>query len=276
MWRVAFMVSQTVAAPCLFEGIGIHSGKVTRVRLLPAQSGGIRFRRMDLGGRDLVVGPDGVRVSERFTLLEQDGVDVHTPEHLMAALANFGISHVVIELDGAELPILDGSALPFIEGIEAVGLADADPVEALVIREPIVVQDGEKWVMGLPAKTSQFSYVLSYPQSFIGTQMVQTGFEEFAEEISPARTYGFEAEVKALLARGLALGGSLDNAVVIGETGYLSELRFPDELARHKLLDLVGDLWILGRPIIGHVIGFKSGHALNAGFVKRISGLYQV
>lgn len=267
------MVQKSLKNPFSFEGIGIHSGQSVQVTCLPAAANtGIIFRRLDLAGKEVPVCPDSLKLADRCTQLHWNGVDIFTPEHLLAACAGLGIDNMAIQIDHAEVPIMDGSALAFATGFLDAGIqALSAPVTPFVITKPVLVQEGDRYVMALPSPISYFSYVLSYPDTFIGSQTVTVSTDQFLSDIAPARTYGFEAEIQALLDRGLAQGGCLDNAVVIGNTGYLSELRFPDELARHKTLDLMGDLWVLGRPILGHVIGVKSGHALNARFVKQLS-----
>ena len=266
------MVQTSLKSACYFEGIGIHSGKQVLLKCLPAEPNtGIVFIRTDLRNQSILVSPEHVVPSSRYTSLREGSIEIRTPEHVLAACSGLGISNLRIEINAEEVPILDGSALLFVTEFQRVGLQTfSEVLSPLVITTPIVVQSGDASVIALPSDRPQFSYVLSYPQSFIGSQIVTTYLENFAHDIAPARTYGFYAEVQALLARGLAQGGGIENAVIIGEDGYLSELRFPDELARHKLLDLMGDLWILGRPIVGHVIGVKSGHALNATMVQQL------
>lgn len=266
------MVQKSLKKPFSFEGIGIHSGQSVQVTCLPAAADtGIIFRRLDLAGKEVPVCPDSLKLADRCTQLHWNSVDIFTPEHLLAACAGLGIDNMAIEIDHAEVPIMDGSALSFATGFLDAGIQELSaPVTPFVITQPILVQEGDRYVIALPSPISYFSYVLSYPDTFIGSQTITASTAQFLSDIAPARTYGFEAEIQALLDRGLAQGGCLDNAVVIGKTGYLSELRFPDELVRHKTLDLMGDLWVLGRPILGHVIGVKSGHALNAQFVKEL------
>jgi len=249
-----------------FEGVGIHGGKRVRVRCLPALAGeGIRFVRVDLGRAVVRVDVRFLRSASRYTCVTEGGVEVRTPEHLLAACAGLGITDMTIEIDAEEVPILDGSALPFCVSFLRVGVVPLGPLEPVVITRVIRVEDGDRFIEIRPSGRSYFEYRLSFPECFVGQQTARFCVEDggFVDEVAPARTFGFYHEVKALLDQGLARGGSLDNAVVIGDEDYLGPLRFEDELSRHKLLDLMGDFWVLGRPILGDVIAYKSGHALS-------------
>lgn len=263
---------RTISTTTAFKGLGIHSGKIVTLNCYPADiNNGICFVRTDLNNAEVRVSSETVIAESRFTKLSQNGVNIHTPEHILSACAGLGITNLRVEIDAEEVPILDGSALTFCDEFNAAGVKTQD-AELL----PIIIKDAFKitgkdgaYIEVSPAETFSYTYTLDYPTSFVGKQSATyTQAINYISDIAPARTYGFEAEVKALLARGLAKGGSLDNAVVIGENDYLNPLRFDNELARHKLLDLIGDMWIIGRPVIGNINAFKSGHALNAALVS--------
>jgi len=267
------LLQKTLRKPAYFNGIGIHSGEDVSVACHPAPEGhGIVFVRTDLGGALVPALPSYIIESTRYTALKCDGADIFTPEHLIAACVGLGIYNLRIEVTGREIPILDGSSTVFCDGFLEAGLVGQGSIDPLVIKQTIRISDQDKLIEVRPSSRRYFEYHLSYPHSFVGNQTV--GFDlaegDFVTHIAPARTYGFEAEVKALLEQGLAKGGSLDNAVVIGDTDYLTPLRFECELARHKVLDLIGDIGILGRPIIGDIIAYKSGHALTGKLVKHL------
>lgn len=270
------MIRKTLKNPCFFSGVGIHSGVQAQLHIKPASTGeGLCFFRTDLNHR-IPVSPAYVLSTARATLLGDTRGYIKTPEHLLAACAGLGLTDLVIEIDAEEVPILDGSSLAFIQGMKAAHLCMSDvSVQPLVITTPVVVSEGEGMVIALPSSEPRYTYTLDYPATFIGSQISSWPLTEaiFEAEIAPARTYGFFKEVEALLKNGLAKGGSLENAVIIGETGYMTPLRFPDELARHKVLDLIGDMVLLGRPILGHLIGIKSGHSLNAKMVHHLQSL---
>jgi UDP-3-O-[3-hydroxymyristoyl] N-acetylglucosamine deacetylase len=257
------MNQRTLKNPCQFVGVGIHSGKETTLRCFPAPADfGIVFNKTTK------VSPENLRSTPRATLLG----DIFTPEHFLSACFGLGITNLECELDGSEIPILDGSALEFVLGFENAGIHDVETRHAasLQIGKPIVI---DNCLIALPSDRLIFSYVLDYPDSFIGQQTYTYIFDPhtYKTEIAPARTFGFEKEVKALLERGLAQGGSIDNAVVIGEKNYLNKLRFPDELVRHKILDMIGDLSVLGRYPQCHFVGIKSGHAQNMKMVRLLA-----
>ena len=195
------------------------------------------------------------------------GVRVRTIEHLMAAAAALGIDNLVVDVDAEEVPALDGSAKPFVDLLYSAGAAPLPvPRRPLVVREPIRVGDGHRWLEITPSDCFRVTYTLDNPHPVIGQQIVSLEVTEaaFVDELAAARTYGFLKDVPTMRKNGLARGGSLDNAVVVGKRAVLNDsLRFEDEFVRHKILDLVGDLWLLGRPLCGHVTGKNGGHALN-------------
>ncbi|MGE4169256.1 MAG: UDP-3-O-acyl-N-acetylglucosamine deacetylase [Candidatus Margulisiibacteriota bacterium] len=269
------MKQHTVAESFAIHGIGIHSGKANTCRVHPAPVGtGLVF---EVAGQAVPVRPDALAHTARATLLEKAGARVQTPEHFLAACYGLCIANLRVELDHPEVPVVDGSANAFVEAFVKAGLKNQEtPWPEQVITTPGFIEDGDKKILFIPSSEPRFTYVLSYPDTFIGTQVasVLDSPESFIQDIAPARTYGFYHEVAHLLEKGLAQGGSLDNAVIIKDDGYLNPLRFPDELARHKVLDMIGDFAILGRRIRGHVVGIGSGHALNAKGVLFLNSIH--
>jgi UDP-3-O-[3-hydroxymyristoyl] N-acetylglucosamine deacetylase len=238
----------------------------------PAEHG-LRFRRTDVGV-EIPASLDHVARLDHATTLSRDGVGVETVEHLLSALYALGVDDAQIEVDGPEIPILDGSAAPFVILIHEAGLKPLPaPRRYLKVTRPVDVVRGGKSIRVTPADHFQVSYAIGFDHHLLRHQAVSfrvTG-ATFAESIAPARTFGFLREVEMLRRNGLALGGSLENAVVIGETGVLNnKLRFEDEFARHKVLDAVGDLALLGFPLVGHVQASKAGHALHAALAQKL------
>ena len=268
--------SRTLLNPVHFYGIGIHSGKKVSLSLLPSKIPGIVFRRTDQNGASLIASPQSVQPSSRFTLLSNEATIIQTPEHLLSACAGLGITHLCVDIDQDELPILDGSALFYVDMLQKAEIVPlSDPVSPVIIKTPLFVSHEGAKLFILPSDQPLFSYYLSYPNTFIKDQVSHFNpqHDSYITDIAPARTYGFLNEVQALLDQGLAKGGGLDNAVIIDKDRhqYLAPLRFPDELSRHKLLDLMGDMWLLGRPVLGHIIGIQSGHFLNAQLLNRLT-----
>jgi UDP-3-O-[3-hydroxymyristoyl] N-acetylglucosamine deacetylase len=260
---------RTLAAPTeLLTGIGLHSGALVTVRVLPALPlAGIAF--YDLAtGQEIPARAANVTDTSRCTVLAANGVSVQTVEHLLSALAGLGVDDARIEIQGGELPAGDGSAAPFVQAIQQADIREAldgSQVEPLRIMRPSFIQgrDGAGLV-ALPASSFRATMVLHYPKHpWIGTQALEWESGDYAAEIASARTYGFLAEITWLQSQGLALGASYDNGIALREDGYDSPLRFADELVRHKLLDLIGDLSLIGRPLAAHVIALKPSHELN-------------
>jgi UDP-3-O-[3-hydroxymyristoyl] N-acetylglucosamine deacetylase len=254
------------------SGIGLHSGAETTLVMNPAlPNTGIRFMRRDVTDRNNIIPAryDHVLDTRLCTLIgNKEGVTVGTIEHVMAALSALSIDNAMIELDGPEVPIMDGSSEPFITAIRAVGVkAQTASRSAIKILKEITVTEGDKHVTLKPSVGSVYAVDIEFTHPCIGKQCYELDLmqDSFDDEISPARTFGFAHEVKALRAQGLALGGSMDNAIVLDQERVLNEdgLRFADEFVRHKLLDAVGDLYLAGAPILGRYEGFKGGHALN-------------
>jgi UDP-3-O-[3-hydroxymyristoyl] N-acetylglucosamine deacetylase len=255
-------------------GIGLHSGRPVRLRLRPAPAEhGIRFLRTDvaveipatlqhLGGQD------------HATTLTRDGVSIGTVEHLLAALGGLGIDDALVEVDGPEVPVLDGSAAPFVMLLHEAGLRPlAVPRLYFKVLEPVEVVRGAKSVRLLPADHFEVAYTIGFDHPLLRHQSFSLRLtpRAFTEAISSARTFGFLRDVEMLRKSGLALGGSLENAVVIGETGVLNnKLRFVDEFVRHKILDAVGDLTLLAHPLLGRLEASRAGHALHAAVAQKL------
>jgi UDP-3-O-[3-hydroxymyristoyl] N-acetylglucosamine deacetylase len=267
---------RTLRRPVSCTGIGLHSGNKVTLSLKPAPiDHGIRFQRSDLGGLEIpatVTHLGGIRLA---TGLTREAVSVETVEHLLAALTALGIDNVIVELNTPEVPIMDGSAAPFVYLILNEAGIKRQPAakKFLKVLRPISLSQGDKRIALYPSDHFKVTYSISFDHPLIRHQsrtMKITG-ETFVEEIAPARTFGFLKEVEMLRQRGLALGGSLDNAIVLGETGVLnSALRFEDEFVRHKILDVIGDLSLVGYPVIGHLVAHRGGHALHTAFAARI------
>jgi UDP-3-O-[3-hydroxymyristoyl] N-acetylglucosamine deacetylase len=254
-------------------GIGLHSGHKVTLTLKPAAADtGIRFRRTDL---DVEIPATIAAVSslQYATVLGRDGATVETVEHLLAALVSVGIDNLVVELTHNEVPIMDGSAAPFLYLLHEAGVKRlGTPRRYLKILRPLQISSGDKRIAVYPSDHFKVSYTISFDHPLLRHQSRTERITEltFAEHIAPARTFGFLKEVEWLRQNGLALGGSLDNAIVIGDTGVLNALRFEDEFVRHKILDAVGDLALLGYPLIGHVVAHRAGHALHTALAARV------
>ncbi len=272
-------MQQTLQNSVTLEGFGIHSGKRVSCILRPAPEPnyGIRFVRTDSQHFELKVSPDYLLTYQRATCLGKHNIYIKTPEHLLAACVGLNVFNLIIELDNEEVPIMDGSSAPFVEAIESAGLKilSETPISPIIIKAPVSVSLGEKHLIALPDTSFKASYFLDYDNSFVGTQIGHYDVTEkiFKSDISSARTYGFEDEIEQLHKAGLAKGGSLENALVIGKGDYVNTPRYPDELVRHKILDLIGDLGVLSCPIKGHFIAIKTGHSENMELVKKLSYL---
>jgi UDP-3-O-[3-hydroxymyristoyl] N-acetylglucosamine deacetylase len=259
------------------SGVGLHTGQKVRMTLRPAPPDtGVVFRRIDLASPvDVPARADLVGETKLCSGLVSGEVKVYTVEHLMSALSGLGIDNVFVDLDGPELPIMDGSASPFALLLQQAGLeAQAAPKRFLRVRKTVEVRDGDKWARLEPYAGFRLSFSIDFRHPVIerSTQSVTVDFAEtsYVKEIARARTFGFMHEVEDLKDSGLALGGGLENAVVLDEQGVLNSegLRFADEFIRHKLLDAIGDLYLLGRPLLGAFTAHKSGHALNNRLVR--------
>jgi UDP-3-O-[3-hydroxymyristoyl] N-acetylglucosamine deacetylase len=269
----------TVAGPAIFAGIGLHTGEHVRVSIRPAApDAGIVFVRTDVKDRDnrVQVSPQTVVKTQLGTVIGNDaGVTVSTIEHLMAAMAALSIDNAVVELDGPEAPILDGSAQPFIEILDRVGRRRQEAARRYIeMLDAVEVVEGDKHASLTPADQFEVAFEIAFDNAAIGRQRVDLVVDEesFRQELANCRTFGFVRDVEALRAIGLARGGSMENAVVLDGDKILNPegLRRPDEFVRHKALDAVGDLYVLGMPIIGRFEGVLAGHGLNNMVVRAL------
>jgi UDP-3-O-[3-hydroxymyristoyl] N-acetylglucosamine deacetylase len=260
-------------------GVGLHTGEKVHLTLRPAASNtGIVFRRIDLPVPvEIKANPYAVRDTRLSSCLEQDGVRVSTVEHLMSALAGLGIDNLYVDLTGPEVPIMDGSAGPFVFLLQSAGLEEQKvPKRFIRVLKTIEVREGDKWVRFDPHNGFKLdlSIDFSHPVLERSRQHVCVDFSttSYVREVSRARTFGFMQDVEAMREQGLALGGSLDNAVVMDDYRVLNSdgLRYDDEFVKHKVLDAIGDLYLLGHPLIGAFSGYKSGHALNNMLLRRL------
>jgi len=268
---------RTIRKAISCTGIGLHSGKKARISFTPAEPNtGVKFKRTDITGQDLFVEASYKNLStvNYATTLSKNGYDIQTVEHLLAALAGLGIDNLIIEIDTAEVPIMDGSAAPFVFLLQEAGILEQPvPKKYVKVRKSIRVGTKEKYIKLIPSDELQITYTIDFKHPLINRQQAHYLFSEtgFIKKISRARTFGFLNEVKQLKREGLIKGGSLDNAIVIGDYHILNGgLRFEDELVCHKIIDFIGDLYLLGRPIIGHVIAYKAGHGLHSLLVKEL------
>ena len=267
----------TLRKPIFCSGIGLHSGLTTRMNIRPAAPDtGIVFIRQDLGKKVRILAHiDNVIDATLATTIGLEGVRVSTVEHLMAAFAGVGVDNAEVELDAPEVPIMDGSSEPFNALLKNAGIQVQDkPKKFVIVKHPVTVIDGDRQATLLPSSDFKLSYTIDFRHPLISNQfyLIQISNGNFEREICRARTFGFLREYETLKARGFARGGSLENAVVVGESGVLNEggLRFADEFVRHKILDSIGDLWLLGAQVIGHFIGYKSGHTLNHKLIHKL------
>jgi UDP-3-O-[3-hydroxymyristoyl] N-acetylglucosamine deacetylase len=268
---------KTLARPAGISGVGIHTGRMVRLELRPAPAGtGIVFRRIDSGGVEIPALASEVTSVELATTLGRDDVTISTVEHLLAAVRACDLDNLRIDLDGPEVPILDGSALPFVHLLEAAGVHwQRAPRRILAITSPITVELGGKRIRASPFPGLRVSYQIDFAVPAIGHQEtdVVVNRESFLRELAPARTFALAADVEWLHRRGLGLGGAPDNCVVFGADGLAptnTELRFPDEPVRHKALDVVGDLALAGAPIWAHVEVERGGHQVHYSLVEAI------
>ena len=265
-------MQSTLSKSVSFTGVGLHGGKPARMAIRPAPAGaGVWFCRVDVSDRDQMIPAryDAVSDTRLCTVLANPaGVSVSTVEHVMAALAGCGVDNALIDIDGPEIPIMDGSAQVFVDAIQTAGLAFTDtPRRALRILSPVMVERGDARAELHPADAFAMDFSIAFDDAAIGRQRhaMTLGADGFARDLADCRTFTRLAEIEQLRAHGLAQGGSLDNAVVVDGARVLNPggLRRPDEFVRHKMLDAVGDLALAGAPIIGRYVGVKAGHALT-------------
>lgn len=271
------ILQRTIANNITISGIGLHSGKRINLKLRPAEANtGIIFHRTD-GEQTVSIKAisENVVDTRMATVIGCHGTNVSTVEHFLAALAAYGVDNLHVDIDGPEVPVLDGSAAPFIREIQQVGIKTlASSRKFIAIRKPLEIIEGEKRISIIPSRFFRITFDIAFEHKAISVQQHSMKFttESFCKEIAPARTFGFLHEVEYLKANGLARGGSLENAVVIDNDGVMNPegLRFSDEFVRHKILDAFGDFSLIGHPLLGHIRAFKAGHDLNAKMVQTI------
>ena len=267
-------LEQTIAAPIELEGVGLHSGAPVKLRLLPAPAGsGIVFRRTDLDNFEIpAIGRYVAKVSYATSLMRQ-GVLISTTEHLLSALIGMGVDNVIAELDNLELPILDGSALPYVDAFRIAGIrAQRRRRETVRVLHPIEVREGDKFIGVYPGSGYSIEYAIDFPAP-VGHQKasVDLAAETYGTAIAPARTFGYKANEKQMRDMGLIRGAGPENIIILGPKGLENgPLRFSDEYVRHKVLDLIGDLALAGRRIEGHVVAERAGHAMHTALVSRL------
>jgi UDP-3-O-[3-hydroxymyristoyl] N-acetylglucosamine deacetylase len=261
------------------KGVGLHTGARVEIVLLPAAAdAGIVFRRTDL---DVPVAiparAECVGDTRLSSTLKADGVTVSTVEHLMSALAGLGIDNLRIDIAGPEVPIMDGSAMPFVYLLQSAGVVEQGaPKRFIRIKAPVEVRDGDKWARFSPYAGYRLDFAIDFPHPVFGSEnkhvVIDFALHSYVKEVARARTFGFMQDVEAMRAAGLALGGSLQNAIVLDETRVLNAegLRYENEFVKHKVLDAIGDLYLLGHPLIGEYAAFKPGHALNNALARAL------
>ena len=282
------MKRKTIKNTVEISGIGLHKGEEIKLALKSngQESGeqGIIFKRVDVAGKNNIVKVDYRNLFdlERGTnIRNEDDVKVHTIEHFLSALSVTGITDILVEISGNELPILDGSSAGFVEKLLEAEIVELESeIEPVVIKEPVIFSDEKagKYVMALPYDGFKISYTIDFNHSFLKSQYfeIEVNLENYMEDIARCRTFAFDYEIEFLKKNNLALGGSLENAVVVGADGPLNPegLRYPDEFVRHKILDIVGDLYVLGRPLQAHIIAIKAGHYVNSRLTEMIAKKY--
>jgi len=270
---------RTISKELTFKGVGLHTAKKVNVTLKPAgPDEGISFIRTDLPESSVIKASLDYLLpaarSPRRTSIGGNGIEVHTIEHLMAALCGLSIDNIKIEIDNEEMPGLDGSSLNFTEKLIKAGIKEQDALRRYyVIKEPIFIEEDTSSIIAVPCEQFKISYTLNYNHPWLKTQFLSVSINEdtFQRELAGARTFCLEEEAEELQQKGLGLGADYNNTLVVGKDGVLNnKLRFEDEFVRHKILDLLGDLHILGQPIQGHIIALRSGHSLNLKLAKRL------
>ncbi len=277
--KTAMVKQRTLKNSVSVTGVGLHSGEKVTLGLRPAPvNSGIVFRRVDVKPvEEIRAHADLVHDTRLSTCMEQNGVRVATIEHLMSALAGLGVDNAYVDLDSAEVPIMDGSAGTFIFLLQSAGIVEQSAAKKFIrIKKTVEVRQGDKWVRFEPHHGYKLTFTINFAHPvFANTkQHVTVDLDEhsYIRDISRARTFGFMQDVEAMRAQGLALGGSLDNAIVMDDYRVLNAdgLRFEDEFVKHKVLDAIGDLYLLGYPLIGAFLGYKSGHALNNALLREL------
>jgi len=268
---------KTIKEEIDFRSVGLHSGRKVGMTVKPAEAdAGIVFVRKDAASDNRIAADiRNVTDTTLATTLGVNGTRVHTVEHLLSAFRGLGIDNAVVEVDTFEVPIMDGSSQPFVRALKSVGLKTLrKPRRYLKVKKPVAVSEGESMAMLEPAPDFRITYKIDFPHPVVGTQSYHMVFssDAYEREISSARTFGFLRDVEYLQAKGLALGGSLQNAVVLDDEKVINKegLRSHDEFVKHKILDAVGDLYLIGMPILGHFTAYKSGHKLNTHLLKTL------
>jgi UDP-3-O-[3-hydroxymyristoyl] N-acetylglucosamine deacetylase len=257
------------------SGVGLHSGAPVNLRILPAPAHtGIIFRRTDLDGFEVeATGRNVARVSYATSLMKK-GVLISTTEHLLSAFIGTGIDNAIVELDNLELPILDGSARPFVEMIQKAGIRKQRRLRSYMrLRRELELREGNKFIAIYPADSYSVSYTIDFPHPLIGRETFRVDLSDgnYLREIAPARTFGFLHEADAMRQQGLIRGASTENAIVLTLEGLMNPpLRYPDEFVRHKVLDLIGDLALVGKQILGNIVADRAGHAMHTALVSRL------
>ncbi len=267
---------QTIRRSTAISGVGIHTGRETNLRILPAPAGsGIRFRRTDAGNVEVRADIQDVSSLELATTLGRDDVTVSTVEHLLAAVYALGVDNLIVELDGPEVPILDGSAMPYLRLLQAAGIRQQNADRRIVAMTSVLeVKHGDKWLRASPYPGLRLDYIIDFPGCAVGRQRLQMEVDQhsFERELAPARTFCRQVDVEQMQRAGLGLGGSVDNCIVFDEKGAVNtDLRFADEPVRHKALDAVGDFTLLGAPIWGHFEILRGGHQLHYDLLKELA-----
>ena len=281
------MKRKTIKNSVEILGIGLHKGEKIKLTLKPSENNderGIIFKRIDVSDKNNIIKVDYRNLFdlERGTnIRNEDDVKVHTIEHFLSSLSIIGVTDILVEISGNELPILDGSSAGFVEKLLEAGIVELnEEIEPVVITEPVVFSDEKagKYVMALPYDGFKISYTIDFNHSFLKSQYyeLEVNLENYIENIAKCRTFAFDYEIDFLKKNNLALGGSLENAVVVGADGPLNPegLRYPDEFVRHKILDIIGDLYVLGMPIKAHIIAIKAGHYVNSRLTEMIAKKY--
>lgn len=282
------MKRKTIKNTVEISGIGLHKGEKIKMALRPvSQETGIVFKRLDVNDKNNVikVAHENLFDLERGTNIQnEDGVRLHTIEHFMSALSVCGITDIFVEIEGNEMPILDGSSIKFVEKIKSAEVLELEEeeIEPLIITEPVIFSDEKngKYVLALPYDGFKISYTIDFNHTFLKSEYFEfeVNLENYEKEIASCRTFAFDYEIDFLKKNNLALGGSLDNAIVIGKDGPLNPegLRFENEFVRHKILDIIGDLYVLGTPIKAHIIAIKAGHFVNAKLTEMIAKKFEI
>lgn len=262
---------RTIKSTVIIKGIGIHTGKPASVTFSPGEV-----------GSGVVIMKEGVEIpcrleyvvdTSRCTTVGKNGVKVRTVEHLLASCHGLGIDNLAVKMDGPELPILDGSARDLALTLSGAGIVEQDaPVSVYRLEETVCARHGESFIIGVPADDFTLAVTVDYNHPVIGVQEFLYSYSiDFKKELAPARTFGFREELESLLKKNLAIGGSLDNALVVEKDGYMNPLRFDNEVVRHKCLDILGDLALIGTAIKGHIFAYKPGHHINYEFSTKLT-----